>query len=100
MILELAEGRGYVVLAHLRAGSIRVGTGDPVDTGQELGACGNSGNSTQPHLHIQVMTTADQATARGLPMAFRDYRAWRRPGAPAAVVEQGVPRESEVVEPL
>jgi hypothetical protein len=100
VILELADGRGHVVLAHLRAGSIRVGTGDRVTTGQELGACGNSGNSTQPHLHIQVMTTADQATARGLPMAFRDYRAWRRPGAPAAVVEQGIPHESEVVEPL
>ena len=69
-------------------------------TGQELGACGNSGNSTQPHLHIQVMDTADQATARGLPMAFRDYRAWRRPGAPPVVVEQGIPHESEIVEPL
>lgn len=100
VIVELADGRGYVVLAHLRAGSIRVGGGDPVAAGQELGACGNSGNSTQPHLHIQVMDTADQATAQGLPITFRDYRGWRRPGAPAVVVDQGIPNESEIVEPL
>ena len=74
------EGRGgYVVLADLRAGSIRVGVGEPVASGQELGACGNSGNSTQPHLHIQIMDSADAFAARGLPMSFRSYRAWRRP---------------------
>jgi len=100
VIVELADRRGYVVLAHLRAGSIRVAAGDPVGVGQELGACGNSGNSTQPHLHIQVMDTPDQATAKGLPLAFRNYRAWRRRGARPAVVEQGIPHESEVVEPL
>jgi murein DD-endopeptidase MepM/ murein hydrolase activator NlpD len=99
VILELADRRGYVVLAHLRAGSIRVRAGDPVATGEELGACGNSGNSTQPHLHIQVMDAADQRAAQGLPMAFRDYRAWRRPGAAPVDVEQGIPHESEVVEP-
>jgi hypothetical protein len=100
VIVELTGGRGYVVLAHLREGSIRVGPGDPVATGQELGACGNSGNSTQPHLHIQAMDSPDQAGAKGLPMAFRDYRARRRPGAPPADVAQGIPHEAEVVEPL
>ncbi|MFG3698546.1 M23 family metallopeptidase [Micromonospora sp. NPDC047620] len=100
VILEL-EGRfGYVVLAHLRAGSIRVGEGEPVAAGRELADCGNSGNSTQPHLHIQVMDSADPFAARGLPMSFRDYRAWRRPGGPPVVVDRGVPHESEVVEPL
>jgi hypothetical protein len=100
VILEL-EGRGeYVVLAHLRAGSIRVGVGESVAAGQELGACGNSGNSTQPHLHIQIMDSADAFAARGLPMSFRDYRAWRRPGGAPVVVERGIPNESEVVEPL
>lgn len=100
VILEL-EGRvGYVVLAHLRAGSIRVGAGEAVAAGRELAACGNSGNSTQPHLHIQVMDSADPFTARGLPMSFREYQVRRRPGRPPVVVEQGIPNESEVVEPL
>jgi hypothetical protein len=99
LILELEDGLGYVVLAHLRAGSILVAAGDPVDEGTVLAACGNSGNSTQPHLHIQVMDRADPFTARGLPMAFRDYRAWPRRGGPPVGVERGVPEEATVVEP-
>ena len=100
VVLELADRGGYVVLAHLRAGSIRVAAGEPVAAGRELAACGNSGNSTQPHLHVQVMDSADPLTARGVPMSFRSYRAWPRPGGPPVVVDQGIPRESEVVEPL
>ena len=98
VILELTDG-AHVVLAHLRAGSVRVATGDIIAPGQELGSCGNSGNSTQPHLHIQVMDSADPFTARGLPMAFRDYRVRPRAGA-AVAVALGVPGESEVVETL
>jgi hypothetical protein len=100
VILELEGRGGYVVLAHLRAGSIRAGVGESVAAGQELAACGNSGNSTQPHLHIQIMDSADAFAARGLPMSFRNYRAWRRSRGAAVVVEHGIPNESEVVEPL
>ncbi|MEV5766348.1 M23 family metallopeptidase [Micromonospora sp. NPDC052213] len=100
VILELEGRRAYVVLAHLRAGSIRVGEGEPVAAGREVADCGNSGNSTQPHLHIQVMDSADPFAARGLPMSFRDYRAWRRPDGPPVVVDRGIPQESEVVESL
>jgi Peptidase family M23 len=100
VILELPDRGVHVVLAHLRAGSIRVAAGESVAMGQELAACGNSGNSTQPHLHIQAMDAADPYTARGLPMSFRNYRTWRRSGGPPVAVEQGIPHESEVVEPL
>jgi len=100
IILELADRGGYVVLAHLRADSIRVAAGEFVAAGQQVAACGNSGNSTQPHLHIQVMDSADPYTARGLPMSFRTYRVWRRSGGSPVMVEQGVPDESEVVEPI
>lgn len=95
VVLELAGGGGFVVLAHLRAGSLLVGVGDRVETGRELGACGNSGNSTQPHLHIQVMDAPDGAAARGLPMSFSNY--WSR--TRGVEVSEGVPGESEVVEP-
>ena len=100
VILELAGNAGYVVLAHLRAGSIRVGERHFVRVGEEIGACGNSGNSTQPHLHIQVMDSADPFRAHGLPMSFRDYRVWPRSGETPVVVERGIPDESAVVEPL
>jgi murein DD-endopeptidase MepM/ murein hydrolase activator NlpD len=100
VILELEHRDGYVVLAHLRAGSIRVAQGESVVAGSELAACGNSGNSTQPHVHVQTMDAAEPFTARGLPMSFRHYRVWPRRGRSPVVVEQGIPNESEVVEPL
>jgi murein DD-endopeptidase MepM/ murein hydrolase activator NlpD len=100
VILELEGGGGFVVLAHFRAGSIEVREGESVVAGQQLASCGNSGNSTQPHVHVQVMDTADAFSARGLPMAFRDYRIWRRAGGPPVAVAQGIPGESEIVEPL
>lgn len=45
----------YVLLCHLRNGSLLVKKGDTVKVGQKIGEVGNSGNSIQPHLHMQVM---------------------------------------------
>jgi peptidase M23-like protein len=95
----LSVAGGFVVLAHLRAGSVRVRPGDEVVAGQELGACGNSGNSTQPHVHLQVMDAIDPFAARGVPIAFRDYLVHPRPGGPPVAITEGVPGESDVVEP-
>jgi hypothetical protein len=99
VILRLEPGGAYVVLAHLRAGSIIVRAGDRVVAGQDLAECGNSGNSTQPHLHIQAMDSPDAFSAQGVPIDFRSYRCSPRVGAPFDV-QQGVPAEGAVVEPL
>jgi hypothetical protein len=47
-------GDFFVILAHLRQGSIVVATGDKVETGDLLGQIGNSGNSSEPHLHVHA----------------------------------------------
>lgn len=94
------DGGGHVVLAHLRARSIRVAVGERVVVGLEVGRCGNSGNSTQPHIHVQVMDSPDAFTARGLPLAFQDYRVWPRGGRTPVVVGLGIPDTGDVVEPL
>jgi len=46
------------VLAHLKLGSIKVKAGDKVESGQLIGLCGNSGNSSEPHLHYHLQNTA------------------------------------------
>jgi hypothetical protein len=99
VVLQVAGG-AFVLLAHLRRGSVAVEPGRRVAEGEVLGACGNSGNSTQPHVHLQVMDAADASTATGLPLVFRSYRVWPRAGGPPVPVDSGVPGESEVVEPL
>lgn len=75
-------GAGVVVLCHLRQGSITVTTGQEVRVGDVLGGCGNSGNSTEPHLHLQAMDRFDPEHGRGLAIGFPD----------------GVPRGGTVVE--
>lgn len=46
---------GDILMAHLRQDSIRVVTGDTVTSGQPLAKIGNSGNTLEPHLHIEAM---------------------------------------------
>ncbi len=43
-----------VLIAHLRQHSVRVTVGDVVAVGDPLGEVGNSGNTTEPHLHIHA----------------------------------------------
>jgi murein DD-endopeptidase MepM/ murein hydrolase activator NlpD len=100
VIVELQVSGAFAVLAHLRAGSVQVRPGDAVSTGDVLGRCGNSGNSTQPHLHIQLMDAPDPFTAGGVPMAFGPYRVWARRGGTQSLVARGIPGEAEVVEAI
>jgi hypothetical protein len=44
----------FSVLAHFQQGSLRVKAGDTVKRGQVLGLCGNSGNSSEPHIHFHL----------------------------------------------
>lgn len=69
VVIEHAEGE-YSELAHLIPGSITVREGEEVARSQELGLCGNAGNSSEPHLHFQVQDRKDSFTAVGLPVIF------------------------------
>jgi murein DD-endopeptidase MepM/ murein hydrolase activator NlpD len=44
----------FSVYAHLQPGKLRVRAGARVKKGQVLGLCGNTGNSSEPHLHFQL----------------------------------------------
>lgn len=51
----IKSGDFFVLLCHLRQGSVQVEVGEHVTEGQLIGQIGNSGSSIQPHLHLQVM---------------------------------------------
>jgi hypothetical protein len=60
----------YVTYAHMRRGSIGVRVGQRVRRGQMLGRLGNSGNSSTPHLHLQVQTTPYALSNGNMPYVF------------------------------
>ena len=69
----LRFGEVYAGFAHLAPGTVAVVAGQQVATGDLLGRVGHTGNSTSPHLHFQLMDSADLLTARGIACAFRSY---------------------------
>lgn len=89
VVLSPGPDGPYVLLAHLRSGTVRVAPGDQFRTGEQVGECGNSGNSTEPHVHVQVTDSIAWETAKGLPIVFR------RPSGEG----YWMPAESEIVDP-
>jgi len=67
----------YLIIAHLQRGSVAVKADDEVQEGQMLGRCGNSGNTSEPHIHIhhqrQHPDFLDGFLAEGLPLYFRNH---------------------------
>jgi murein DD-endopeptidase MepM/ murein hydrolase activator NlpD len=61
----------YAAFAHLAPGSVAVTAGQVVRVGDVIGRVGHTGNSTAPHLHLQLMDGPDPMTARAVPFAFR-----------------------------
>lgn len=61
----------FALVAHLQHNSITVEPGETVCVGEQLGRCGNSGNSSEPHVHAQLMDRKSLLRAIGVPMVFR-----------------------------
>jgi hypothetical protein len=89
----MATGGTYALYAHLVPGSVAVTRGQQVRAGEVIGRVGHTGNSTAPHLHFQLMDSADPLQAKGIPCAFAVYLVeregqWQR-------VERGIPNRRE-----
>jgi murein DD-endopeptidase MepM/ murein hydrolase activator NlpD len=72
IVEDFGDGR-YALYAHMVPGSILVQQGDVVTPGQLLGRLGNSGNSTQPHLHFHVMDGPKPLGPRGVPFQIASW---------------------------
>lgn len=91
----------YSCLAHLVPGSIDVEPGDNVTRGEQLGRCGHSGNSAEPHLHFQLQDHPTFEVAAGLPIRFNDVvvdtpavnvvekTGWSEPDGPGQYIHAG-----------
>jgi hypothetical protein len=88
------HGKGeHSLIAHFRQGTLQVRAGQRITAGQRLGLCGNSGNSSQPHVHYHLQTGKRFGEGLGLPAFFHGYEA---DGVP---VPRGEPQRGEVVVP-
>ncbi len=72
VIEDLGGGR-YALYAHMIPGTVRVKPGDRVKDGQVLGLLGNSGNSTEPHLHFQISDSPMALGGEGLPFLLNKF---------------------------
>jgi Peptidase family M23 len=70
--VSIQTPHGYVILANLKQGSVSVRVGESVRAGDEIGRCGNSGDTHGAHLHVHAQDQPSQAidSARGVPIAF------------------------------
>ena len=102
VIVDQGDGV-HAAYAHLRRQSLQVKVGDRVQAGQPIGEVGNSGNTSEPHLHVQLMDDPSITAAAGVPFRWRDIEV--RPGdvdpsrstkPVPAEVEPGLPANGQV----
>lgn len=84
VVLKVSETE-FLFLCHMQPGSLTVKAGDTVTEGQVLGKVGNSGNTSEPHLHIHLQHGPEPFVAEGIPLLFHNYRAGDQ------IIERGIP---------
>ena len=71
VVIQVAKAQ-FLLLAHIKHGSGKVAVGDWVTEGDELAALGNSGNTGEPHLHMQVQNHVDfRQVTQTFPIYFK-----------------------------
>lgn len=72
-VIEDLGGGLYALYAHMIPDSLRVKAGQHVIKGQILGRLGNSGNSSEPHLHFQISTGELPLNGEGVPFEIDSF---------------------------
>jgi murein DD-endopeptidase MepM/ murein hydrolase activator NlpD len=69
VIIQHCENE-FSVFAHFQRGTVRVSAGEKVQRGDVLGLCGNSGNSSEPHLHYHLQHESRLAEGLAIKLFF------------------------------
>ncbi|MDI9862277.1 M23 family metallopeptidase [Flectobacillus roseus] len=69
-VIIKTENNEFLFFAHFKHHSIIVKEGQKIKQGQLLGLCGNSGNSSEAHLHFHIQNVEDMNTATGVKCYF------------------------------
>jgi len=69
-VIIKTDNKEYLFFAHFKQHSIAVKQGQKIKQGQLLGLCGNSGNSSEPHLHFHIQNVEDINSATGVKCYF------------------------------
>jgi hypothetical protein len=104
VIMQIGD-RLFAFHAHMQPGSLRVKVGDRVRRGDVLGLLGNSGSSSEPHLHFHICNASSELACEGLPYAFASYEhlgngeTWESSDShlPPTKREREMPLENDVV---
>lgn len=72
VVIDHGDGT-FSLFAHIIPGTVRVRVGQLVAMGQPLGLVGNSGRTSMPHLHWQVMDGPFAHQAKGVPIRYLPY---------------------------
>ncbi len=70
MVIIKTTNKEYLVLCHFKHQSIKVKEGQKIKQGELLGLCGNTGNSSEAHLHFHIQNIEDLNTATGVKCYF------------------------------
>jgi hypothetical protein len=102
VVLKVEETGTHLLIAHLKRGSVEVKPGDRVAEGSPLGRCGNSGRTSEPHVHVhhqrQEIGPVPLGFAEGLPLFFRDHRGPRMPKGGAEKRDDRIVLLGDVIE--
>ena len=69
-VIIKTQNNEYLFFAHFKQNSVVVKQGQKVKQGQLIGLCGNSGNSSEPHLHFHIQNVEDMNSATGVKCYF------------------------------
>jgi hypothetical protein len=104
VFIQLDETQTYLVIAHLMQGSILVKSGQHITEGTPIAQVGNSGSSSEPHLHIHHQRQDPSETSifltEGLPLYFRDIDGPQMPTGGISIENDKEVPIGQIVTPL